>query len=141
MKKLALTNLIVLFAIKSVSACWYLDGYGETYHESVEIAGFYSKLYFLLSVALISANFLIFYLREQKDYLILFALVPILVIWTLFVVFGNFLEECSIQIGALKWGIIIFLPFVIFQVILWITKRGLHLSEKNPLDITSIKLN
>ncbi len=139
MKKLALMSLIVLFAIKSVSACFYLDGYGETYAESVEIAGFYSKLYFFLSFALISVNFLIFYLRQQRDYLIMFLLVPILVIWTLFVLFGLLLEECSIQVGALKWGIIIFLPFVILQVILWITKRGLHIPDRKPLDITSIK--
>lgn len=68
----------------------------------------------------------------------MFFLIPTIVIWVLLALFGILLEECSFQINVLKWGLIVFLPFLVFQVGLWITKSGLHLWSKQ-LDLPSIK--
>jgi hypothetical protein len=68
----------------------------------------------------------------------LFFLIPTIGIWILLALFGLVLEECSFQINILKWGLIVFLPFFVFQVGLWITKSGLHLPSKQ-LDLPSIK--
>ncbi len=102
---------------------------------------YYSGIYFFSSFILILGNIVIFYLRNQRDYLLFFFLIPPIVIWVLLALFGLLLEECSFQINVLKWGLILFLPFFVFQIGLWITKSGLHLPDKKPLDITSIKPN
>lgn len=141
MKKLALTNLLLLTAHKSVSACSYLAGFKKSFPETMLVVDFYSGIYFLLSLSLILANFAIFYLRKQRDYLFLFLLIPTIVIWILLALFGVLLEECSFQINTLKWGLIVFLPFFVIQIGLWITKSGFHLPVKKHLSITSIKPN
>lgn len=140
MKKLALTSLMFLITTKSVSACSYLAGFKKPFPETMAVVNYYSGIYFLLSFSLILANFAIFYLRKQKDYFFLFLLIPTIAVWILLAFFGVLLEECSFQISALKWGSIVFLPFLVLQIGLWIMKRGLHI-EKKPLEISSIKLN
>ena len=137
MKKLALTSLMFLIATKSVSACSYLAGLKKSFPETMAVVDYYSGIYFLSSFSLILGNFAIFYLRKQKDYLFLFSLIFTIVVWILLVFFGALLEECSFQISALKWGSIVFLPFMILQIGLWITKTRLHLP--NNLNLPSIK--
>lgn len=139
MKKQALASLLLLTAIKPVSACAYLADPNKSFSEMMTDATFYSGTYFLLSSALILANFVVFYLRKQRDYLILFFLIPVIIVWILLSIFGVLLEECSFLINALKWGSIIFLPFLVIQMALWIGKIGLHLPS-NRLKLPSIKL-
>lgn len=138
MKKLALTSLLLLTAIKSVSACSYLAGFNKSHSETMEVVNFYSGIYFSASFSIILANFALFYLRKQKDYLFLLFLIPTIISWILLVFFGFLFEECSFQINALKWGSIVFLPFLVFQICLWIMKKGLHV-EKRSLRMPSIK--
>jgi len=128
MKKLALTSLLLLTANKIVSACSYSNYSNDpNYIDPITVNNFYSKLYFFPLVFLILANFVLFFLRKQKDYLMLgiiffasFMTIPV-------TFFGSFLSGCGDGLPVvLKWEFIFFLTFFVFHIGLWVNKVGLH---------------
>ena len=135
MKKLALTNIMLLIAIKSVSACSY-DAGRPNVDLMAEIR-FYSRIYFLSTVCLFIANIALFSLRKQKDYFTLILIIATAFMMTLLTSFGVLLEECSFLRNTLKWEFIIFLAIFCFHVGLCVTKSSLRINKK---DLTFIKL-
>jgi hypothetical protein len=135
MKKLALTNLILLVAIKSVSACMY-DADKPSVNSIAEM-NLYSTIYFLSIVFLILANISLFFFRKQKDYLVLISVIAITSMMILSTLFGVLVEECSFLRNTLKWEFIIFLAIFCFHIGLWLSKSSLRI---NKGDMTFIKL-
>jgi len=135
MKKLAATNLMLLIAIKTVTACSY-DANTPNVDLIAEIS-FYSKIYFLSTVFLILANVALFSFRKQKDYLMLILIIATAFMMILLTSFGVLLEECSFLRNTLKWEFIIFLTIFCFQIGLWVSNSSLRI---NKGDMTFIKL-
>ena len=141
MKKLALINLIVLTAIKSVSACSISIDPNNPDAASAKIAEnvFYIKIYFYSLVFLIFANFVLFFLRRQKDYLVLVILILTVLIMIPLAFFGMVIQDCGFALGSiLKWEFIIFLMVFGLHLSLWVNKTGLHLLGEG-LTITKLK--
>lgn len=129
MKKLALINLIVLIAIKSVSACDYFNYANDpNYVDPIAKNYFYSKLYFYLLVFLILANIGVYFLRKQKDGLVLKLIIFAALLTMPVTIVGAFLtSSCGDELPVvLKWEVIVFLTLFIFHICLWISKVGLH---------------
>lgn len=133
MKKLALMNLIVLIAIKSVSACEYFNyGNDPNYVDPPTENAFYSKLYFFSLVFLIIANLFLFFKRNQNDYLVLAIIIISIVIATPLTLGAALISgaDCGDTLRELlKWDLIYFLLLTALQVGLWWCKRGLRLTR------------
>jgi hypothetical protein len=122
MKKLALTNLTLLMAIKSVSACSYAPGFEPPQLEKVD------GIYFLSAFALIVPIVFLYFLRERKGRwaiitsgvsLVLF--IPALFFTALiFAMCSGFIVPVQILIRAE-----LFLMLLIFtiQLFSWISQR------------------
>ena len=132
MKKLALTNLMLLMAIKSVSACTYGSNADSMSKSSVY------TIYFFTFVFLVIGNIILFFLRDKKDYLLLILIIGTASLMLSLNFFGVLLENCDFLDETLKWEFIIFLPITVFHIGLWITKSRLHLWSKQ-LNLPSIK--
>lgn len=101
MKKLALTSLLLLIAIKSVSACTYL---GDPLAAEKD---FYSTIYFFSLVFLILANVQIYYWRNKGDILTLIFISGITLIMIPVTFFGVLLEHCDFLGETLRFEFII----------------------------------
>lgn len=125
MKKLALTNLIILIAIKIVSACSYAPEPGYEAPQFEKLDGFY----FLSAFALFAPIIYLYYLRERRGRwaiitsavsLVLF--IPALIFTALrFAICNFFIEPVQMLIRAE-----LFLMSLIFtiQLFSWITERN-----------------
>jgi hypothetical protein len=122
MSKLALTNLLLLLAIKSVSACSYAPGYEPPQLEKVD------GIYFLSAFALMAPIVFLYFLRERKGQwalitsavsLVLF--IPALFFTALtFAMCGGFVTPVQMLIRAE-----LFLMLLIFtiQLFSWISQK------------------
>ena len=134
MKKLALTNLIVLMAIKSVSACTYL---GDPLAED---KSFYSTMYFFSLATLILTNVVIYYWRRKGDVLSLIFILSIAVIMTPVTFFGVLMEYCDLLGETLKLEFIVFVAITVFHIGLWITKSSFPTWQTEKGKMISLKL-
>jgi len=67
------------------------------------------------------ANIALFFLRKQKDYLMLILIIATAFMMILLTSFGVLLEECSFLRNTLKWESIISLTIFCFHIGLWVT--------------------
>jgi hypothetical protein len=139
MKKLALTNLMLLTAIKSVSA--FSEAIDKNIAEAYQERFFYQGIYFFTLVFLTVGNFSLYFVRKQKDYLFLAVLIT--------TVFGMILVTDGAQFATdrsddftvfLKWEFILFLIFTAFHLGLWITKSRFPAVRIDKGDMISLKL-
>lgn len=127
MKKLALTNLIVLMTIKSVSACSVsypdYDSSAENY--------FYIKVYFYSSLAMILGIIILFFLRGKKGLWLIFTeltgiwlavFTAISVLFAAFILFGSvWTQDCGRSLRfTLGSFFIILLTLFFLQFASWI---------------------
>lgn len=133
---------MLLTAIKSVSACSVginpdnplADPYAE-----INESFFYTKIYFYSLIFLILANFVLFFLRRQKDYPVLFAIISTLLIMIPATFIATLIQDCGALIGfVMKWEFIIFLIIFGFHICLWVNKTGLHLRGEG-LTLTKLR--
>lgn len=128
MKKLALINLILLLAVKSISACDH-PNYVEIINENL----YYRKLYFYSSVFLIIANFLLFFVRKQHDYAVLVIIIISTIIAAMVTFAGAIISgaDCGDGLRAfLGLDLIYFILLTVFHLGLWLGKGNLRFSKK-----------
>jgi hypothetical protein len=123
MKILALTSLILLLAIKSVSACSYASGYEPPQLEKVD------GIYFLSASALIIPIIFLYFLRERKGRWAIFTSTLSLVLFIPAIFFTAMIfGMCSAFVLPVQMLIKaeLFLMLLIFtiQLFSWITQKG-----------------
>lgn len=138
MKKLALTNLLMLIGIKFVSACSFATDSNNPDFDPISNNIFYSNVYFFCLLFLIFFNFVLFFIRKQKDYLTLTLIGLSVLVSFLVIVFIGVAESCGYFLRSiLKWEVIYFIAFICLQFVLWRNKTGLHFPKRKS---TIIKL-
>jgi hypothetical protein len=131
MKKLALTNLMFLMAIKSVSACTPAGDPNSRFGGSAP-TGVFDQIFFFASFGLLLPIVILFFLRKRKGLwtIILSILSLVLFIPAIFIV-GMF-EPCGQGDSTsyvIKGVFFLMLLFFTFQIVLWISQR------KTPLEL------
>jgi hypothetical protein len=122
MKKLALTNLMLLVAVKSVSACSYSPGY-----EPPQLVKF-DGIYLLLAFTLIIPIVFFYYLRDRKSRWAIITSAVSLVLFIpalfftafIFAMCAAFVVPVQILIRA---ELFLMLLILTIQISLWISER------------------
>ena len=139
MKRLALTNLMLLMAIKSVSACSVTIDPNNPNFDSVAENVFYVKTYFYSLVFLILANIVLFFLRRRKDYLVLLGIIALVLLMFPATLVASVISDCGDSLHiVLKWEFIFFLMIFCFHICLWVNKISLRINQGK---LTIIKLH
>jgi hypothetical protein len=129
MKKLALTNLIVLIAIKSVSACSYVPGKAPaSVFEGKEI---YFWTMFIGSFVLLGPVVILYFLRNRRGLWTVIMSISSLALLFPAIAAAGFLSICGT--GAPVAAVIIaefFLMFLLFiyQLYSWISQKKLSIN-------------
>lgn len=132
MKKLALTNLIVLLAIKSVSACSYPEGYIEPVSVLKGNEYYFWGIFFGSFILLIPIVVLYYRRKRQGLWTIIASIlslvffIPLLLLTAVYTMCSNGAGIAAVIIAEF------FLMFLLFlyQLISWITQR--KMSRKLP---------
>ena len=123
---------MLLIAIKSVSAC-------EASQGEIEETVFYITIFFYSLIFMILANFVLFFRRKQKDYIMLFAIILTILLMLPVTFIASVIPVCGAALElALKWEFIIFLMIFGFQICLWVNKTGLHWRD-DGLTLTKLR--
>ena len=138
MKKLALTNFILLLAIKFVSACDYSPEYKDEYLQILAERDFNVKLFFFSSIFLIAANIVLFFFRNKKDYWLLITIITVVFISVPATFISGFIDMCGDSIvTGLQVNFFVFLSFLTYQILLWVNRTSLQFKRGK---ITTIDL-
>jgi hypothetical protein len=125
-KKLALTNLVVLIAIKSVSACTYAVDPNNPVRD-IEPKVSYDLIFFFSAFVLILPILILFFLRKQKG---LWAVIASIVLLLLFIpaifltafVYGICDNNDAVS-NVIKAELFLMLLIFTIQLFSWISQR------------------
>lgn len=140
MKKLALTNLIVLFAIKSVSACSYISGSKKPILEMLDEISLYTNVYLFSIISLFIVNSAIIFLREKRDNLFLAIIIILALIMTCLTFFGIIMEGCDLLFSTLKLELVIISVITSLHLLMWATNLKLPDWRIEKGDMISLEL-
>jgi hypothetical protein len=133
MKKLALTNLMLLTAIKSVSACSVAVDPNNPNYDPIAENNFYGAIYFYSSIFLILAIIVSYFLSGRKRlWFVIVTITSVFLMIPILFVFGIMLKGCgNISLGIIKWYFIFLLFLFTFQIVSWIIRKR-RLKETLP---------
>jgi len=130
-KKLWLASLVLIITTKLANACDYAPEFKEQFLGQLAERDFNVKLYFFLTVLLIVANIVLFFVRKKNDYLVGFAIILTALISAPITIFSIIANSCGNAIVEnLRINFFIFLGFLLFQLFLWLSGTGLRFNRK-----------
>lgn len=131
MKRLALAGLILVFAFKSVSACFYFrpDDGDPNWDLTRSLA----------VSALIVGNILLYYRRGKHDLLVIAATIFCTAASFVFLGFAWLMESCQLYGQVLSPVTYVFAVLSVVQVGLFVTGSSLDVGSRKRLKLPSIK--
>jgi len=132
-KKFSLASLVLIIMTKLANACDYAPQFKDQILRQLSERDFNVKVYFFFTVLLITANIVLFFVRNKNDYVIGFAIILTALISAPMTIFSIINDSCGDSIVRnLRINFYIFLSFLVFQVCLWLKNAGLRFNREKP---------
>lgn len=142
MKESALTGLILLTAIRSVSACSSVSNPDNPNFDPVAENLRQAETYFYILVGLIFANVVIFFLRRKRDYLSLAIVIGLALVMIPVTILGG-MDSCFYSLkSVLDREVLVFVVISVLHLGLWFHggRLSLPFNRFNRQEMTVISL-
>ena len=137
-KNLLLANLGLVLMTKFASACSYNPEFREQVERQWAEREFNTKLFFFSTIFLITANIVLFFVRNKKYYWLLVTIVLVILFSAPITIIVGAVDMCGdSKATGLQANFVIFMSFFIYQVLLWVNRTSLQFKKGK---ITTINL-